>query len=331
MSDDISGFPATQRKSAYADDVRRLTKLSQFCYIFFCLHILFFGYIAVAHHPIYGFLTRPEGAVEFLTFVAFLLAGIALFAAALATRRLLPRCVYVFVGIALLFFAGEEISWGQHIIGFATPNFLAGLNFQGEFNIHNIRDVDDVVGFSAQRFMILTLCLAGCAAFFARKNRILGVPSPPIPLTLTLLLTMSYFRIGYGGSIFNFESLTLFGHGWLFLPLLMAALLSMNANLFITTAAGLSIALCTDYVFHHYLSHHALNLAFTEPGEYLFSVCCLFYALTALLDQRAARQKIAASAAALKSAAALPFHSHKIPPPPPHHRTQFLCRNQGGA
>lgn len=289
--------------------------MSQFCYIIFCLHILFFGYIAVAHHPIYGFLTRSEGAVEFLTFVAFLLGGVALFAAALTTRRLLTRCAYVFGGIVLLFFAGEEISWGQRIIGFATPDFLADLNFQGEFNIHNIRAVDEVVGFSAQRAMILMLCLAGCAAFFARKNRIFGIPSPPILLTLTLLLTMSYFRIGYGGAIFNFESLTLFGYGWLFLLLLMAALLAMNARLFIATAAALSIALCTDYVFHHYLSHHAFNLAFREPGEYLFSICCLFYALTALLDQRTARQKIAASVAAIKSATALPSIRIKSPPP----------------
>jgi hypothetical protein len=39
-----------------------------------------------------------------------------------------------------LFFvgAGEEISWGQHLMHFNTPNYLNKVNVQNEFNIHNI-------------------------------------------------------------------------------------------------------------------------------------------------------------------------------------------------
>ena len=33
---------------------------------------------------------------------------------------------------------GEEISWGQRILGFATPESMADVNRQGEFNIHNL-------------------------------------------------------------------------------------------------------------------------------------------------------------------------------------------------
>lgn len=39
---------------------------------------------------------------------------------------------------AALFFAGEEISWGQQWVGWATPEPVAALNLQGEFNLHNI-------------------------------------------------------------------------------------------------------------------------------------------------------------------------------------------------
>ncbi|MDO5698624.1 MAG: hypothetical protein Q4G51_11710 [Dermatophilus congolensis] len=41
--------------------------------------------------------------------------------------------------LAVLFFfiAGEEISWGQRLFGFATPDLFAG-NLQGESNIHNL-------------------------------------------------------------------------------------------------------------------------------------------------------------------------------------------------
>jgi hypothetical protein len=42
---------------------------------------------------------------------------------------------------ALLVIAAlEELSWGQHLLGFATPSWLAGRNFQGEANLHNLVD-----------------------------------------------------------------------------------------------------------------------------------------------------------------------------------------------
>ena len=327
MSDNLSRLPTDMRENARADDVQQSTisaRLGQFCCILVCLHALFFGYIAVAHKPTYDFLTRGEGAVEILTFVVFLLGGGALFAAALATRRLLPRCAYILGGITLLFFAGEESSWGQHIIGFATPNFLVDLNIQREFNIHNNKAFADVVGFSEQMAVIFMLCLAACATFFARKNRILGIPPPPILITLALLLTMSHFYRIYEGDVL--ESVTLSSHRGLFLLLLIVALLSRNAGLFIATATSLSISLCAYYVVHHHWTHHGahIHLASNELGEYLFSVCCFFYALHVLLDQTAARQKIAASAAAFKSATALPSIRIKAPPFPDIGRKSFV-------
>jgi hypothetical protein len=46
----------------------------------------------------------------------------------------------VYLGLALLFFfgAGEEISWGQRILGFQTPQPLSQVNRQEEFNLHNL-------------------------------------------------------------------------------------------------------------------------------------------------------------------------------------------------
>ena len=47
----------------------------------------------------------------------------------------------VYLGLAALFFfgAGEEISWGQRILGFGTPQSLSQVNRQQEFNLHNLR------------------------------------------------------------------------------------------------------------------------------------------------------------------------------------------------
>ena len=46
----------------------------------------------------------------------------------------------VYLGMALIFFfgAGEEISWGQRILGFQTPEALSQVNKQEEFNLHNL-------------------------------------------------------------------------------------------------------------------------------------------------------------------------------------------------
>jgi hypothetical protein len=45
-----------------------------------------------------------------------------------------------FLLLAGLFFFGaaEEISWGQRLLGFATPDWLAAINTQGEANLHNL-------------------------------------------------------------------------------------------------------------------------------------------------------------------------------------------------
>ncbi len=45
---------------------------------------------------------------------------------------------YLLLGILLFFGAGEELSWGQHMFKFKTPEKIKTNNFQGEFNIHNM-------------------------------------------------------------------------------------------------------------------------------------------------------------------------------------------------
>ncbi len=48
--------------------------------------------------------------------------------------------IAAWIGIAALcslYVAGEEISWGQHFLDWATPEFWQGMNDQGETNLHN--------------------------------------------------------------------------------------------------------------------------------------------------------------------------------------------------
>lgn len=43
----------------------------------------------------------------------------------------------VLTALCCLYVAGEEISWGQHILKWNTPEYWQGLNDQGETNLHN--------------------------------------------------------------------------------------------------------------------------------------------------------------------------------------------------
>lgn len=45
---------------------------------------------------------------------------------------------FVLFGSAFFFFGGEEISWGQRLFGFETPEAWRKLNVQGEVNLHNL-------------------------------------------------------------------------------------------------------------------------------------------------------------------------------------------------
>lgn len=42
------------------------------------------------------------------------------------------------LALLFVFVGGEEISWGQRLFGFATPENLAAVNVQGEFTLHNV-------------------------------------------------------------------------------------------------------------------------------------------------------------------------------------------------
>jgi hypothetical protein len=48
---------------------------------------------------------------------------------------------YAVLALALFWVTGEEISWGQRVFGFQTPDWVKGWNVQGEVNVHNLGGV----------------------------------------------------------------------------------------------------------------------------------------------------------------------------------------------
>jgi hypothetical protein len=90
---------------------------------------------------LYKLLVTEDGPAEYLTAIAFMISfGIGCFAAKLlfeAGRRYLA-IYFALLSIFCLFVGLEEISYGQRIFGFSTPDSIAQHNRQDEFNVHNI-------------------------------------------------------------------------------------------------------------------------------------------------------------------------------------------------
>jgi hypothetical protein len=81
-------------------------------------------------------LTAEDGPYESLTAGFFLAAAIAFLYAFFRPGK---RNIFLLLfALAFVFAAGEEISWGQRIFGFATPAAFAANNAQDEFTIHNL-------------------------------------------------------------------------------------------------------------------------------------------------------------------------------------------------
>ncbi len=84
------------------------------------------AYIWATYEDLYGEWTQT-----------FLFAAGALISAWVARRPGPYRLWFGFLALACLYTFLEEISWGQRVFGFASPDYFRARNLQGETNIHN--------------------------------------------------------------------------------------------------------------------------------------------------------------------------------------------------
>jgi len=79
---------------------------------------------------------------ENMTAVFYFVAGILLVLHSRGEMKdgstLVKQSLPILLGLFFLFIAAEEISWGQRILGFGTPESMQSINRQGEFTIHNL-------------------------------------------------------------------------------------------------------------------------------------------------------------------------------------------------
>jgi hypothetical protein len=79
--------------------------------------------------------------VEWITVLGLLLGAAVCFTRIVQFRKLrswLFLSITALLGLVLFFGAGEEISWGQRLLGIQSPEYFKQNNLQGETNFHNL-------------------------------------------------------------------------------------------------------------------------------------------------------------------------------------------------
>ena len=120
--------------------------MNRFLYFALPTSLLVLPYVFYSAFDGAGFyFDKESGAVENITVV--LLAVAIFFVARTFWRSRIASSVgfristvawLAIFGLGCVYFLGEEISWGQHLFGWATPDSWADINDQGETNLHNM-------------------------------------------------------------------------------------------------------------------------------------------------------------------------------------------------
>ena len=86
-------------------------------------------------------MAREDSFYEFAGFLWFLFTSISFFYLCFREKKYdiksRKNIFFLLLGVLFFFGAGEEISWGQRVFSFETPE-IAATNIQHEFNLHNM-------------------------------------------------------------------------------------------------------------------------------------------------------------------------------------------------
>ncbi len=96
-------------------------------------------YLQYYHPASYAQLVLEDCWGEYGTFCAYLLAALLLLLVMIKKPSFF-KFGYIGLAIVLFVIGMEEISWGQRILNFSTPEVMKKLNYQSEVSVHNILD-----------------------------------------------------------------------------------------------------------------------------------------------------------------------------------------------
>lgn len=148
--------------------------------------------------PLFEWLTAEDSLIEWLQFGCITVVAVSAWRIGVRVMRTENRYIgYLYFAIAFtsVFIAGEEISWGQRLVGWSTPEQFAAINKQGETSIHNIGVVQHL-------FLLLIFLASMYGAFVPLAQAVFGdeyvrTPQsmlfvPPLAVVPAFLIMFSY-------------------------------------------------------------------------------------------------------------------------------------------
>lgn len=152
---------------------------------------------SAAYRPMFRLFTREDRVLEWVQ-VFGLAAGVVLGALVAVhlwrSGRRFPAVLWGLFALGCFFVAGEEIAWGQRILGLETPERLADINHQEEITVHNISDIPVQTIFNGL-FALLGFCgsiLAVALRGRWREHPLVDLLAPPAALFNLFFLGFVY-------------------------------------------------------------------------------------------------------------------------------------------
>lgn len=247
------------------------------CVLLLALFLAYAIYsLLLAFSPgLYHVLSREDGAAEYSGAFAFLACGIVLFLA--AKKKYTDIFSKVLLYIFALFFviaAGEEISWGQRIIGWSTPDQLAAINDQNETNFHNINKKFFDRLYDRGAFV---LCFISYVLVYFNRRYVVAKIAPPSLLLVFCLSSIFYYQ--------QIESIEKFDEHYvvyliaivLFLFLFVRKQQYMMFSMTAFISMVMLFLLLTNLCLYDNFPQANFNNSANEIRESLFAYCCLAY------------------------------------------------------
>lgn len=157
--------------------------------------------IALAAPDSFVRLFREDGAFENATAICYFASAIAcILLAARARGHAFLRVWLACLALLFIVVGGEEISWGQRLFGFGTPEGLAAINVQEEFTLHNIYSISLFTYPALATTAMLLLVAPLLRARSAEGRRILDAFEFPVAPRASAILygvmIAAYFAVG---------------------------------------------------------------------------------------------------------------------------------------
>lgn len=159
------------------------------------------AWLALRQPDVYSAAMQEDRFVEWATVCFFAAAGVLLLVRAVRRRRVFDALV----GLFCLFFAGEEMSWGQRLFGLTPPAYFLENNTQQEMNVHNFG-----VLFGSPKWPLMVVLVGYCAllpaiALTDRGRRLLSrvgatpPPTPTLPWFVAAIVLLYWYPFRFTG------------------------------------------------------------------------------------------------------------------------------------